>query len=153
MINNFQREGEKSNSDAGRKFELLAQQYFSTQGIKLKLNHKVDIGIEGLKPKSHAFDLGCDDQKNLVECKSHRWTTRNNVPGAKMTVWNEAMYYFHLTPQDYRKIMFVLRDCNGQGKSLASYYLDTYKHLIPSGVELWEYDEQKKSATQINLQQ
>jgi len=66
-----------------------------------------------------------------------------------MTVWNEAMYYFHAAPRDYRKILFVLHHCNGQGKSLASYYLDTYEHLIPSDVELWEYDEKKEIATRI----
>ena len=28
------------------------------------------------------------------------------MPSAKMTVWNEAMYYFHIAPKQYRKIMF-----------------------------------------------
>jgi hypothetical protein len=154
MENNFQRKGEASNADVGRKFEISAQSFFeSTENLKLKLNHKIHVGFDDQKKKQHAFDLGCDAQKVIVECKSHRWTTGNNVPSAKMTVWNEAMYYFHLAPRDYRKIMFVLFDCNKQGQSLASYYLDTYKHLIPRGVELWEYDEQKKSATRINLQQ
>jgi hypothetical protein len=150
MENNFQRKGEKSNADVGRKFEFSSQSFFnSKQNLKLKPNHKVYVGIEGCKKKQHAFDLGCDEEKVLVECKSHRWTTGNNVPSAKMTVWNEAMYYFHLAPPDYRKIMFVLHDCNSQGKSLASYYLDTYRHLIPQNVELWEYNEQQSTATRI----
>jgi hypothetical protein len=149
MEKSFQRIGAESNAQVGREFELCAQSFFATQGIQLKLNYKVGVGIEGNEKKPHAFDLGCDEKKILVECKSHRWTTGNNVPSAKMTVWNEAMYYFHAAPRDYRKIMFVLHHCNGQGKSLASYYLDTYKHLIPSDVELWEYDEQKKIAIRI----
>jgi hypothetical protein len=149
MGNNFQRKGETSNADVGRKFEISAQSFFTTQGIHLKLNHKVHVGIDNRKKKPHAFDLGCDEEKILVECKSHRWTTGNNVPSAKMTVWNEAMYYFHAAPSGYKKILFVLHDCNDQGKSLASYYRDTYRHLVPSDVELWEYDEQEEIATRI----
>lgn len=37
------------------------------------------------------------------------------------------MYYFHVAPEDYRKIMFVLKDLrHGNGESLAHYYLRTY---------------------------
>jgi hypothetical protein len=149
MENNFQRKGEKSNADVGRKFELRAQSFFAKQGVQLQLNHKVSVGVEGNEKKPHAFDLGCDEKKIIVECKSHRWTTGNNVPSAKMTVWNEAMYYFHVAPHNYKKIMFVLHHCNNQGKSLASYYSDTYRHLIPSDVELWEYDEHKEVARRV----
>ena len=31
------------------------------------------------------------------------------MPSAKMTVWNEAMYYFHIAPALYWKIFFVLK--------------------------------------------
>jgi hypothetical protein len=99
------------------------------------------VGI-GTEKKHHRFDLGCSEQKILVECKSHRWTTGNNVPSAKITIWNEAMYYFHTAPIDYRKIMFILKDVNNKsGETLAEYYLRRYSHLIPTGVEFWEYDE------------
>ena len=91
--------------------------------------------------KKHRFDLGSSDPKIIVECKSHRWTVGAGVPIAKMTVWNEAMYYFHLAPQEYRKILFVLHDKrNKEGESLLSYYKRTYFHMIPSGVEFFEWD-------------
>lgn len=61
------------------------------------------------------------------------------MPSAKMTVWNEAMYYFHIAPRRFRKIMFVLKHHKAD-LSLASYYLRTYGHLIPDDVELWEFD-------------
>lgn len=32
------------------------------------------------------------------------------MPWRKVTVWNEAMYYFLASPEGFRKIMFVLRD-------------------------------------------
>ncbi|CAM4138195.1 hypothetical protein AEBE7430_19265 [Aeromonas bestiarum] len=57
------------------------------------------------------------------------------------------MYYFLAAPSDYRKIMFVLRDYSEKRKeTLAEYYIRTYRHLIPEGVELWEYDESNMSA-------
>lgn len=117
----FQRAGSKSNAHVGREFELAAQRFFALQGIHLQRSHAVDVGIGPVK-KPHFFDLGCSDQKWLVECKSHRWTTGNNVPSAKVTVWNEAMYYFLAAPSEYKKILFVLKDLRGgTGESLTSY--------------------------------
>lgn len=102
------------------------------------------------KKKNHVFDLGCSSRKWVVECKSHRWTTGHNVPSAKLTVWNEAIFYFCAAPLDYKKVLFVLRDLRrGSGESLATYYLRTYEHLVPEGVEIWEYDESKHVALQV----
>lgn len=145
-----QRIGSQSNAHVGREFELAAQNYFANSGLELKLNFKIDIGVEDIK-KEHAFDLGCNEEKILVECKSHKWTAPNdNVPSAKLTVWNEAMYYFLATPSGFRKIMFVLRDYSKKrNETLAEYYIRTYRHLIPYDVEIWEYDEIKKKAIQL----
>lgn len=64
------------------------------------------------------------------------------MPSAKMTVWNEALFYFQLAPRGFRKILFVLHDKrNGSGESLLSYYQRTYPHLIPDDVEFIELDE------------
>jgi len=60
------------------------------------------------------------------------------MPSAKITVWNEAMYYFHLAPTSFRKIFFVLKNVRRQ-ESWAEYYLRLYRHLIPDDVEVWEY--------------
>ncbi len=148
--NSFQRIGALSNAHVGRDFELVAMAFFVSQGLPLQSNLKVPVGIEG-RNKEHAFDLGCDSQKVIVECKSHRWTKGDNVPSAKMTVWNEAMYYFLASPEEYRKIMFVLKDySNKRGETLAEYYLRTNSHLVPQGVEVWEYDEALKSAKRLN---
>jgi hypothetical protein len=145
-----QRLGSKSNAHVGKEFELTAQVFLKNIGLDLSLNFNVSIGINEIK-KNHAFDLGCVKEKILVECKSHKWTAPNdNVPSAKLTVWNEAMYYFIVAPKGYRKIMFVLRDFSEKRKeTLAEYYIRTYHHLIPSDVELWEYDERKQFAFQL----
>ena len=52
------------------------------------------------------------------------------------------MYYFHLAPPEYRKILFVLHDRReDEGESLLAYYKRTYFHIIPDGVEFMEWDE------------
>jgi hypothetical protein len=136
-----QRLGSVSNSHVGAEFELTAQRYFDGQGVKLTQNHSVQIGIGPVK-KPHKFDLGSSSPAIIVECKSHRWTTGDNVPSAKMSVWNEVMFYFSVAPSNYRKILFVLHDYSAKRKeSLLGYYLRTYSHLIPNGVELLEFDE------------
>lgn len=142
-MNNFQREGSPSNTYVGKKFEALALDYFLALGWEAKENHSLLIGFDKIK-KAHRFDIGGIDangNKFVVECKSHKWTTGENMPSAKMTVWNEAMLYFSLLPDDIRKIFFVLRDLSiKRNITLAEYYLKTYRHLIPAGVEILEYD-------------
>ncbi|NPE53736.1 hypothetical protein HLB25_06440 [Dickeya dadantii] len=145
----FQRIGSMSNAHVGFDFELKAQLFFEDQGILLTQNHEVMVGIDSIK-KSHKFDLGCTDPKIIVECKSHRWTIGNNIPSAKLTVWNEAMFYFYSAPVEYRKIMFALKDKRqNSDETLGHYYVNKFKHLIPTGVELWEYDEVTMDAERI----
>ncbi len=139
-VTNFQREGAISNAHVGRDFEITAMEILKSEGLILYQNFKVPVGVGG-KKKLHAFDIGSDNPKTIVECKSHKWTKGNNVPSAKLTVWNEAMYYFAVAPSDYRKIFFVLKDQRkSNGETLAEYYIRTYPHLIPSGVEIWEFE-------------
>ncbi|MBL4682550.1 MAG: hypothetical protein JKY88_17770 [Pseudomonadales bacterium] len=142
MTDKFQRVGSVSNAHVGRDFERLAGKILSTAGIEVTPNFAVDVGIGAVK-KLHYFDLGSSEPPILVECKSHRWTSGNNVPSAKITVWNEAMYYFHCAAPAFRKIFFVLRDeRKSNGETLSSYYKRSYGHLIPSDVEIWEMDEE-----------
>jgi hypothetical protein len=138
-MNNFRRVGAAHNAGVGRLFEEAARNFFlSREGILLVPNFPVDVGVSDRK-KKHRFDLGSAGPPVLVECKSHTWTQTGNMPSAKMTVWNEAMYYFHIAPPKFRKIMFVLKN-DRRGLSLASYYLHTHGHMIPDGVEVWEFD-------------
>ena len=146
MGENFQRVGSVSNAHVGRDFETAAIKALAEAGIEVVKNYTVEIGVADVK-KSHTFDMGSDSPPTIVECKSHRWTAGGNVPSAKMIVWNEAMYYFACAPNDYRKILFVLRDSHAtSGESLSQYYLRMYPHLIPPGVEIWEFDDAKGKA-------
>ena len=146
-INNFQRIGSVSNAHAGNDFEEIARKFFAEHGISLTRNFVVPVGIGSLK-KDHRFDLGARDPATVVECKSHTWTQAGNTPSAKLTVWNEAMYYFHLAPREFRKVFFVLKHLRRE-MSLASYYLANYRHLIPDDVEMWEYCTDKRQGNRI----
>ena len=140
--NNFQRVGSVSNAHVGRNFESVAKEYFRHKGVLLGNGYAVPVGV-GSEKKNREFDLGSGDPPILVECKSHRWTSGGNVPSAKMTVWNEAMYYFYLAPPRFRKVLFVLRDFNQKREeSLAEYYLRNFSHLIPGDVEIYEFDDE-----------
>ncbi len=136
-----QRPGSISNAHVGADFEKVALLFFEKQGISLSRNFPLEIGLS-IKKKKHRFDLGSDNPKIIIECKSHKWTAGDKVPVAKMTTWNEAMLYFHLVSNDFRKIFFTLHDKRKTtGETLVSYYRKTYFHLIPDDVEFIEFDE------------
>jgi hypothetical protein len=143
-MTNHQRKGSISNAHAGREFEDVAQRYFAEQhGYTLTPNFAIELGVAGAaKPKSHRFDLGCNDKNILVECKSHNWTETGNMPSAKLTVWNEAMFYFLLAPAGFKKYMFVLKSKHPKqgNKTLAEYYVEKHGHLVPPDVTIIEYD-------------
>lgn len=142
-MNNFQRINSISNAHVGQEFENIALAYFQQQGITLFSKFSLPIGVNTMK-KKRIFDLGNTSTKVVVECKSHKWTSSDNVPSAKLTVWNEAMYYFYLTPANYRKIFFILKDYSvKRNETLGEYYIRTHFHLIPNDVEIMEYDNVK----------
>jgi len=128
----------KDNPYKGARFEEQAKQYFAGQGLHLERGFLVDIGVS-VQKKRHKFDLGSEKPPTLVECKAHKWTEGGNSPSAKMSVWNEARYYFVTAPSHFRKILFVLKS-TCKDKTLASYYIQRFEHLIPEDVELWEFD-------------
>ena len=139
-MSNFQRDGSISNTHVGRAFELRAQKILADHGLSLELNHRVPCGLRKLN-KDHAFDLGSETPKVIVECKSQTWTAGGNVPSAKMKNWAEAMFYFHMAPPDYRKIFFVEKSLRpGYEESLLDYFRRTQAHMIPSDVEFWELE-------------
>ena len=147
-INNFQRIGSISNAHAGSEFEEIVFGFFARQGLSLGRGFSVPVGAGPIK-KPRKFDFGSEEPSVLIECKSHAWTSGGNIPSAKITVWNEAMYYFHIAPAKYRKILFALKSMRRE-VSLASYYVRCYGHLVPPGVEIWEYDLSVKDAARVN---
>ena len=84
-----------------------------------------------------------------MECKCHVWTEGGNAPSAKLTVWNEAMLYFSLAPPRYRKLLVLQRSLRAS-QSLAELYSKRYAHLIPDGVELWEFDPPSNNGRRVH---
>lgn len=150
-MSNFQRKNAISNSHVGNDFELIAKEVIEEKlSIELERNYAIEIGFNAKNKGKRKFDLSTSNNLNriVIECKSHTWTKGDNVPSAKLTVWNEAMLYFSLLPKDYQKIFFVLKDYSKKrDKTLCQYYIGKYSHLIPIGVEIWEYDLKENEIT------
>lgn len=145
----FQRRGTISNAHVGREFEEHVQRYFATQGLTLRRSIMLPIGFHGRK--THLFDLGDYDAKMIVECKAHTWTEGGNVPSAKLTTWDQAMYFFHVAPRGFRRVLMVLRDFSERRReTLGQHYVRTNWHLIPKSVEVWEYDMAKHTAMRLH---
>lgn len=136
--------GNSDNPAKGAAFELLVQEWLTRQGLLTSRDFAVLVGARSER-RPHKFDLGSNTPAVLVECKCHTWTARGNTPSAKLSVWNEAMYYFACAPRDYRKMFFVLRSLRNH-ESLAEHYIRRYGHLIPVGVEIWEFDNDQRQA-------
>lgn len=148
-MTNFQRVGAISNAHVGRDFENLSLEILNKTGFSLTLNHSVDVGLSDRK-KPHKFDLGSENPAVIVECKSQTWTSGDKVPSAKMKNWSEAMFYFLITPERYRKIFFIQKSVRrSNGETLGAYYIRTHYHLIPDDVEFWECDVETKEAIKL----
>lgn len=145
-VHNFQRIGAVSNAHAGRDFEEAACAFFGTIGIALARKFAVPVGYEMKRP--HEFDLGSEDPPILVECKSYTWTTGGNSPSAKLRAMNEVMLFFTLAPPRYRKILFLLRHLRGE-ISLAQNYIKNYRHMVAPGIEIWEFDPERKDGQRL----
>ncbi len=146
-MTNHQRKGSTSNAHAGRDFERDVKSFFEEEeNLRLEGGIAVEIGI-GERKKTHKWDLGCDNKKILIECKSHKWTESDKIPSAKLTTWDQAMYYMHLAPDEYKKIFCCLKDMSiKRRKTLADYYIEKHGHLIPPNVEIWEFCDKSKTA-------
>jgi hypothetical protein len=144
--NNFQRIGSVSNTHVGREFEEAARLFFATTGVSLQPGFAAPVGFK--VKRSHKFDLGSENPPILVECKSYTWTTGGNSPSAKIRGLNEVMLLFAVSPEHYRKILFVLKHLR-RDLSLASHYVKTQGHLIGPNIEIWEFDLDRKLGAQI----
>jgi hypothetical protein len=135
-----------ANTGVGGDPEEAARLFFAESGISLRAEFTAPVGVRVKKP--HKFDLGSDDPPILVECKSYTWTSGGNSPSAKIRGLNEVMLLFSVAPSQYRKILFVLRHLR-KDVSLAAHYIKNQGHLIGYGVEIWEFDLDKKHGERV----
>ena len=148
-INNFQRLGSTSNTQVGRDFEDAVQAWFSVQGVSLLRSFPAPVGF--ISQKYHSFDLGSAEPPILIECKAHTWTQGKNLPSAKIHAVNVVMLHFSIAPSQFRKVLVMQKDvCSKRSISLASYYVRSYSHLIPEGVEVWEFCTETLEAERVH---
>lgn len=134
------------NPTRGARFEQVVRDFFQSQcGLSLEPNFSLEVGA-GSRSRPRRFDLGSEAPSVLVECKRHTWTEGGNAPSAKLTCWNEAMYFFSIAPTSYRRILAVYRSTRGN-ESLAEHYVRRFDHLVPTGVEIWEIDPEDGSGS------
>ncbi len=144
-----QRKTATSNTQVGIDFENLIFELFSAKFPSLKKPFPLPVGHG--KKKDHKFDMGCSEQRVIIECKSHTWTEGDNIPSAKLTTWDQAMFYFFLAPKDYKKIFVAKHDVRPKSaETLCAYYLRTHFNVIPEGVEFWEVDEETKKFSKVS---
>jgi hypothetical protein len=60
------------------------------------------------------------------------------------------MYFFHLAPRHFKKILFVLEARHSrQPETLAEYYVRINGHLIPDDVIIIEFNPNSKATRQV----
>jgi hypothetical protein len=134
------------NKEKGDRFRDRVREYFLNKGNTLDPEFKVEIGFGNLR-KEHSFDLG--NKEMLVECKNYEWTSGGKAPSAKLSNINESMLIFKATNVKYRKLIFMSKTRKNQkriSETLVEYYIRQCRHLIPSDVEIWEFDETNLTA-------
>lgn len=127
------------NPGKGKSFQLLVQGALTLHfGKTFNLEVAYPIG----KPaKDHKFDLVSDDGGIIVETKNYTWTSGNNVPSAKMSVLNEAVFYLQHAPMNTQKVLVINVDRHLiRNETLAAYYVRTYRHLLDN-VSVMEFDQ------------
>jgi hypothetical protein len=139
-----------NHTERGSTFRDEIARWFAGQGIQLQPEYSLPIGLRDNHKKHHRFDLG--NSSLLVECKKYDWTEGNNNPSAKISTINEAMLHFLAAPGSYSKRLFLSKTskkgvCNPM--TLTEYYLQHNGHLVPSDVEVWEFDETTHSAAKV----
>ena len=129
---------DKENLNVGKNFQsltakLLAEYY----GKEFLFERAIDIGNP---PKSHKFDLVSSDRSVAVECKCYSWTMGQNNPSAKMATLNEAVLYFKLMPDLWKKVIVMKKSIHlKRSETLAEYYLRIYNFML-DGITLIEID-------------
>lgn len=139
-----------SNVERGKEFASAVGRYLGSIGLKLQPEYSVRVGIGSRSTKDHRFDFGSPEV--LVECKCYGWTEGGNNPSAKISTLNEAMMYFHSTPDTFRKMLFLPRTLKTGARNpetFAEYYVRLQGHFIPGSVEVWELNARDGRARKI----
>ncbi len=132
VMNNFSR---------GHEFASAVGKCLAGMGLKVEPEYSVQVGVGSNVTRGHRFDFG--SPAVLVECKCSDWTDGGNNPSTKISTLNEAIRYFHSTPEKFRKMLFLPKTSKAGAlnvETFAEYYVRLHGHFIPTSVEIWELD-------------
>lgn len=130
------------NPGVGRRFQEEAAsilgEFFRT---KFELEKPIPIGSPA---KNHKFDCVSENSEIVAECKCYTWTDTGNVPSAKMTALNEAVFYLLFLPEKtIRFIVLKKAVYTKRHETLAEYYSRINNHLLGE-VGILEIDDMQK---------
>lgn len=138
-----------ANTDKGGLFRDRVQAYLKAR-YDYELTPELPIYVGFKHKKLHRFDLGSLAPEVLVECKHYTWTATGNSPSAKLAHLNEAVLYFWAAPSSFRKLLFLAKSAHpSKGETLRAHWLRRYGHLLPSDLEVWEYDPTSQKAERL----
>ena len=130
------------NPSVGKNFQDLSAKLIKEHFGK-KFNQEVALDIRN-PSRAHKFDLVSEDNSIVAECKCYTWTEGKNNPSAKMATLNEAVLYFKLLPDTWKKVIVMKKSEHPKrGEMLADYYLRRYNFLL-DGIMIIEIDEDAK---------
>ena len=134
MISNSNSENPK----IGREFQERVKKWFEmSKEMPFELEHPILIGYPA---KLHKFDIADKAEKMVIECKSYTYTSTGNIPSAKLTTLNEAIFYFSFLPTVTEKVLVMAYATHPKRKeTLAEYYVRINGHLLGQ-VNVWEYN-------------
>lgn len=126
------------NPKVGREFQEKVKQWFETNTkYTFELERPVLIGNPA---KLHKFDIAEKLETIVIECKSYTYTVSGNIPSAKLTSLNEAVFYFSLLPAQTEKILVMAYAAHPKRReTLAEYYYRINRHLL-SDVKVFEFN-------------
>ena len=126
------------NPRIGREFQEKVKEWFEiNEQLRFELEHPILIGVPA---KPHKFDIVDESENIVIECKAYTYTSTGNIPSAKLTTLNEAVFYFSFLPSQTQKILVMAYATHPKRKeTLAEYYIRINEHLL-GDVKVWEFN-------------
>jgi hypothetical protein len=126
-------------SEIGKNFEIAVKKWFEDK-YKKHFANNISFNI-GNPAKPHRFDVVSEDKLIVAECKCITWTETGNIPQAKITSVNEAVFYLSFITNANTYIILKKSEHLKRTETLAEYYHRINQHLL-GNTNVLEYDNE-----------
>ena len=136
---------EETNKKKGTEFENKVKQWFEAH-FKSSFFQNKKLQVGKAPGKEHRFDLVNETKRIAIECKCYTWTKTGNIPSAKLSTLNEAVFFLSfLRDYDYKTIIVMNKEPNPEkNETLAEYYFRIYRYLLGETI-IAEFDQEKST--------